>query len=160
VNTSRKKQHQMFVKPIEDAQTVAKYTPTYRGVDPKIPTNDYGENRRWERNTVKATSLKSRVFGEQTLICRKVAPILVKERDRFYTVAKQPSLPASTTNFGNHSIGNVSPMNISGEVKPERSSKNIDRSKSHMAKTQATKLNKHTSGDHHSSIGTNSFNQT
>ena len=78
----------MFVKPIEDAQTIAKYTPTYRGVDPRIPTNDYGENRRWERNTVKAFNLKSKVFSEHSKLCRKVAPILQKERDRYFTVAK------------------------------------------------------------------------
>jgi hypothetical protein len=53
----------MFVKPIEDAQTVAKYTPTYKGVDPKLHINDYGENRRWEQNKVKATALKEKVFA-------------------------------------------------------------------------------------------------
>lgn len=117
----------MFVKPIEDAQTVAKYTPHYRGVDKNIHTNDYGENRRWEQNTVKATALKEKVFSQHIKMCRP--EILVKERDRFFTVAKQPSIPASTTH-GGISIGNASPMNISGEVRQDRSVKAIDRSKS------------------------------
>jgi hypothetical protein len=43
LSRTRKKIHNTFIKPVEDAQQIAKYRPTYKGVDKKVVTAVYGE---------------------------------------------------------------------------------------------------------------------
>lgn len=74
---------------------MAKYRPTYRGVDKKVVTAVYGEKSKFSGLNTKASQARKQVEFERktegrygtTGICPCLNNSLQKERDRFFTVA-------------------------------------------------------------------------